>query len=87
MSTGINVISGISGHPEDILKAYLQGTLSYSRFSMPGCRGDGFRRGIKQSTLDGHGNRGRIGIRREGHGRQMKAHGRSFNNSIEEEVK
>jgi predicted Fe-Mo cluster-binding NifX family protein len=33
---GINIISGISGHPEDVLEAYLEGTLSESRFLMPG---------------------------------------------------
>ena len=43
-ATGIRVISGISGNPEDVLKAYLKGTLSHSRFAMPGCRGNSFRR-------------------------------------------
>ena len=43
-ATGIHVISGISGNPEDVLKAYLKGTLSHSRFTMPGCRGNSFRR-------------------------------------------
>ena len=86
MATGINVISGISGHPEDILKAYLQGTLSYSRYSMPGCRGDGFIECIKHTNFERLNN---SGVKREGkdYGRQMKARGRSFNNSIEEEVK
>ena len=35
---GIDVVPGISGHPEEVLEAYLQGTLFHSRFLMPGCR-------------------------------------------------
>ena len=35
-ATGIHIIPGISGHPEDVLKAYFQGDLSDSRFLMPG---------------------------------------------------
>ena len=52
MASGIRVISGISGNPEDVLKAYLKGTLSHSRFSMPGCKGNGFRRRIRHSPLE-----------------------------------
>ena len=36
ISSGIEVISGISGSVEEVLKAYLQGTLLHSRFIMPG---------------------------------------------------
>jgi len=36
-ASGINVISGISGPAEDIIEAYLQGTLGDSNFFMPGC--------------------------------------------------
>jgi len=35
-ASGINIISGISGHPEDVLDAYLRGNLYHSKFLMPG---------------------------------------------------
>ena len=35
-ASGIHIIPGISGHPEDILEAYFQGELSDSKFLMPG---------------------------------------------------
>lgn len=37
-AAGIEVIPGISGDPEEVLTAYLNGTLSNDRFLMPGCR-------------------------------------------------
>jgi predicted Fe-Mo cluster-binding NifX family protein len=37
-ATGIEVIPGISGNPEEVLSAYLNGTLSNGRFLMPGCK-------------------------------------------------
>lgn len=37
-ASGIHIIPGISGHPEDVLNAYLQGRLSQPRFLMPGYR-------------------------------------------------
>ena len=45
MASGINIIPEISGHPEDVLEAYLKGTLFHSRFLMPGCKRGRFRRG------------------------------------------
>ncbi|RPH85843.1 MAG: dinitrogenase iron-molybdenum cofactor biosynthesis protein, partial [Desulfobacteraceae bacterium] len=36
---GIEVISWVSGSAEEVLKAYLDGTLSQPKFSMPGRRG------------------------------------------------
>ena len=36
MSTGINVISGISGRADDVIEAFLQGNLLKSNFFMPG---------------------------------------------------
>jgi predicted Fe-Mo cluster-binding NifX family protein len=36
MSSGIEVISGISGSAEEVLEAYLQGALLHPRFLMPG---------------------------------------------------
>ena len=83
IATGIHIISGISGHPEDVLEAYLHGTLSHSRYSMPGYKGDGFRKRIKYFTLDSHQNRG-MKIARKGHGRQMKARERSGHRIDEE---
>lgn len=41
MSLGIHIIHGISGHPEDVLVAYLQGILNDVRFLMPGFTGNG----------------------------------------------
>ena len=38
MASGIDVISEISGHVEDVLKAYLKGNLFHSKFLMPGCK-------------------------------------------------
>jgi len=35
-ASGIHIIPGISGHPEDVLNAYFHGDLSDSRFLMPG---------------------------------------------------
>jgi predicted Fe-Mo cluster-binding NifX family protein len=40
IGSGINIIQDISGHPEDVLKAYLHGKLLHSGFFMPGCKGD-----------------------------------------------
>jgi hypothetical protein len=36
----INIISGISGHPEAVLDAYLHGNLYHSKFLMPGFQRD-----------------------------------------------
>jgi len=38
MASGINIIPWISGPTEDVLEAYLQGTLSHPNFLMPGCK-------------------------------------------------
>jgi len=38
MASGVNIIQNITGHPEDVLKAYLHGRLFYSGFLMPGCK-------------------------------------------------
>ena len=39
-ASGIDIIPGISGHPEAVLHAYLQGNLYHSKFLMPGFQGD-----------------------------------------------
>ncbi|MBC8463889.1 MAG: NifB/NifX family molybdenum-iron cluster-binding protein [Deltaproteobacteria bacterium] len=36
MALGMQIIPGISGHPEVVLKAYLQGNIDDARFLMPG---------------------------------------------------
>ncbi|MBA3017173.1 MAG: hypothetical protein KKD12_03290 [Proteobacteria bacterium] len=38
VSSGIKIISGISGLAEDVLNAYLHGSLSNSKYLMPGCK-------------------------------------------------
>lgn len=35
-ASGIHIVPGISGHPEDVLDAYLKGNLFSSKFLMPG---------------------------------------------------
>lgn len=47
VSAGIDVIQNISGHAEDVLKAYLNGNLFNSRFLMPGCDGRRLGQGSK----------------------------------------
>jgi predicted Fe-Mo cluster-binding NifX family protein len=42
-ASGIEVISWVSGTADEVLKAYLEGTLAQSRFSMPG------RPGVKEN--------------------------------------
>lgn len=37
-ASGVDIIPEISGHTDEVLEAYLQGTLFHSRFLMPGCR-------------------------------------------------
>ena len=43
MASGINIIPWISGPTEDVLEAYLQGTLVHPNFLMPGCKIDRLR--------------------------------------------
>lgn len=38
-ASGVNIIQDISGHPEEVLKAYLDDKLLHSGFIMPGCKG------------------------------------------------
>lgn len=38
MASGINIIPEISGHAEEVVRAYLQGNLFHSKFLMPGCK-------------------------------------------------
>jgi len=35
-ASGIHIVPGISGHPEDVLDAYVNGNLFKSKFFMPG---------------------------------------------------
>ena len=36
VSSGMSIIPGISGHPEEVLTAYFEGMLDHDRFVMPG---------------------------------------------------
>ena len=40
LASGIEVVSGISGHVEDVLNAHLHGNLAQSKFLMPGWEND-----------------------------------------------
>lgn len=46
-ASGINIIPGISGHPEDVLNAYLRGKLFDSKFLLPGIDRNTFRQNDK----------------------------------------
>ncbi len=41
LASGIRIIPGVSGHPEDVLLAYLQGNIYDPKFMMPGVKRDG----------------------------------------------
>ena len=47
ISSGINIVPEISGQAEDVLKAYLQGSLFDSQFLMPGCKRHRLMKGKK----------------------------------------
>jgi predicted Fe-Mo cluster-binding NifX family protein len=49
-ASGIKLITGISGQPDDVLHACLEGNLEQPRFFMPGRTGDGV--GEQLSALD-----------------------------------
>ena len=36
--SGVNIITGISGAVEEIIKAYFDGTLNQSKYLLPGCK-------------------------------------------------
>ena len=44
LSSDIKIISGISGPAEDVLDAYLHGSLLNSKYLMPGCKADSLER-------------------------------------------
>lgn len=44
ISSGIEVISGISGSAEEVLEAYLQGALLHPRFLMPGWKNNNMKK-------------------------------------------
>jgi predicted Fe-Mo cluster-binding NifX family protein len=54
IASGIDVIPEISGHAEDVLKAYLQGNLFHPKFLMPGGGRNRKkqRKGLKGSIVD-----------------------------------
>ncbi|MBN1102244.1 MAG: NifB/NifX family molybdenum-iron cluster-binding protein [Deltaproteobacteria bacterium] len=51
-ASGIEVIAGISGPAEDVLRVCLKGRLAESGFFMPGCRGDALYGRFGFSALD-----------------------------------
>ncbi len=40
VALGVQIISGISGNPEDVLNAYLEGNIDDAKFLMPGFKRD-----------------------------------------------
>ena len=44
ISSGMNIIPGISGHSEEVLTAYFEGILDHDRFLMPGFKRNKFGR-------------------------------------------
>lgn len=49
--SGIDIVPGVSGHPEEVLHAYLQGRLAHPRFLMPGWSVDGLEERLKGMNL------------------------------------
>jgi predicted Fe-Mo cluster-binding NifX family protein len=56
-ASGIDIIPGISGHPEAVLDAYLRGNLCHSKFLMPGFHRDRPRHWCRQSSSSLRGNK------------------------------
>jgi len=54
-ASGIQIIYGISGNPEDVLDAYFEGTLDHTRFLMPGFKRKRFGQQGQVSNLGKHG--------------------------------
>ena len=59
MASGIRIIPGVSGHPEEVLFAYLQGNIYDAKFMMPGVKRAGLESktqplplGRKEQTID-----------------------------------
>ena len=78
-ASGIQIIWGISGNPEDVLDAYFEGTLDHSRFLLPGFKRKRLGRRHQASGFEkdapGEGRKqackapGRSGLRKRGKGR------------------
>jgi len=49
--SGIHVVPGISGHPEDVLDAYVNGNLFRSKFFMPGYQRNDYTQHKKTSDF------------------------------------
>jgi predicted Fe-Mo cluster-binding NifX family protein len=49
--SGIHIIPGVSGRPDEVLDACLQGRLAHSKFLMPGWNVDGLEEGLKGLNL------------------------------------
>jgi predicted Fe-Mo cluster-binding NifX family protein len=57
VSSGITLIPEISGAVEEVLQAYFKGTLSQTRFLMPGCKRGKVSAGICRRPSIGHSDR------------------------------
>jgi predicted Fe-Mo cluster-binding NifX family protein len=51
-ASGIRIVPGISGHPEDVLDAYVNGNLFRSKFFMPGYQRNDHTQRKKGKTRD-----------------------------------
>ena len=56
-ASGIDIIYGISGNPEDVLKAYLDGTIYHTKFLMPGFKRNRFGQGNEALAFKKRGSR------------------------------
>jgi predicted Fe-Mo cluster-binding NifX family protein len=50
-ASGIHIVQGISGHPEDVLNAYIKGNLFRSEFFMPGYQRNDYTQTKKPSDF------------------------------------
>jgi predicted Fe-Mo cluster-binding NifX family protein len=62
--SGIHIVPGVSGHPDEVLDACLQGRLAHSKFLMPGWSVRGLEECLKGLNLKAReksapGNRGK----------------------------
>ena len=51
-ASGIEIIPGISGHPDDVLEAYLKGDLYDPKFFMPGYNREGDSPKVRKADSD-----------------------------------
>jgi len=54
-ASGIDVISGISGRPDEVLDACFQGKLAHAKYLMPGWSREGLQESIRKIDFTGFG--------------------------------